>query len=276
MRRIIRSLIRRVLPTHRVGGRASEKFAKVSHRVPLTSLTDVFSHAELCDFVERMKNQLGDGVRFTVEPKIDGLSVAVTYRNGRLASAATRGDGRIGEDVTENAATVKSLPEKIGFPGEICVRGEIYMPRRVFMKLNRENAEKAKRSSPILGNAAAGSLRQLDSRVTASRDLDIFVFNLQYADGDIPGFHSETVDMMHSLGFPTVGYRIVHTAAEAVEEVERIAALRDSLRVRHRRRGGESGLSRHAKNRRRGHEHAQMGGGVQVPAGGEGNGSHRP
>lgn len=216
-------------PTHRVGGRASEKFAKVSHRVPLTSLTDVFSHAELCDFVERMKNQLGDGVRFTVEPKIDGLSVAVTYRNGRLASAATRGDGRIGEDVTENAATVKSLPEKIGFPGEICVRGEIYMPRRVFMKLNRENAEKGEKIFANPRNAAAGSLRQLDSRVTASRDLDIFVFNLQYADGDIPGFHSETVDMMHSLGFPTVGYRIVHTAAEAVEEVERIAALRDSL-----------------------------------------------
>lgn len=216
-------------PTHRVGGRASEKFSKITHRVPLGSLTDVFSHDELRDFVERMIALLGEGVRFTVEPKIDGLSVAVTYRNGKLALGATRGDGKVGEDVTENVATVQSLPKKIDLNGEICVRGEVYMPRKVFTELNRVSAEKGEKVFANPRNAAAGSLRQLDSKITASRSLDIFVFNLQHAECDLPDHHSETIDMIERLGFPTIKYKTVHTADEVVEAVEDIAKMRDNL-----------------------------------------------
>lgn len=216
-------------PTHRVGGRASEKFSKVIHRVPLGSLTDVFSHEELRDFVQRMKVLLGEDVRFTVEPKIDGLSVAVTYENGRMSLSATRGDGKVGEDVTENVSTVKSLPKKIGFSGEMCVRGEVYMPRRVFERLNRENAERGEKIFANPRNAAAGSLRQLDSSVTAARELDIFVFNLQYTDGEVPVCHSESIDRIRELGFPTVDYTVVRTADEAVCAVERLNEMRDSL-----------------------------------------------
>ena len=111
-------------PTHRVGGKASEKFSKVTHRVPLGSLTDVVDRESLEDFVRRMKETLGDGVRFTVEPKIDGLSVAAEYRGGKLIRAATRGDGKVGEDITENARTIASLPKEVAYGGNFCVRGE--------------------------------------------------------------------------------------------------------------------------------------------------------
>ena len=144
-------------PTHRVGGKASEKFSKVTHRVPLGSLTDVFDRESLEDFVRRMKETLGDGVRFTVEPKIDGLSVAAEYRGGKLIRAATRGDGKVGEDITENARTIASLPKEVAYGGNFCVRGEVYMPRATFFRINAENEENGEKVFANPRNAAAGS-----------------------------------------------------------------------------------------------------------------------
>lgn len=217
-------------PTHRVGGSASSRFRKVTHRVPLGSLTDVFSHEELADFVRRMREALGEDVRFTVEPKIDGLSVAVTYRDGEMILGATRGDGHVGEDVTDNVATVRSLPKRIGHTGELCVRGEIYMPREEFRLLNRRSEENGEKVFANPRNAAAGSLRQLDSQIAAARNLNIFVFNYQYSEpeGDF-AFHSETLDSLRALGFPTISYELAASADEVAAAVERIAAARSTL-----------------------------------------------
>ena len=217
-------------PTHRVGGVASSKFSKVAHRVALGSLTDVFSHDELRDFVRRMRETIGEGVRFTVEPKIDGLSVAVTYRDGKMILGATRGDGRVGEDVTDNVATVRSLPKRVERAGELCVRGEIYMPREAFHRLNARSEENGEKVFANPRNAAAGSLRQLDAAVAASRELDIFVFNYQYAEPPFSfAYHSETIDELRSLGFPTISYELASTEDEVEAAVERIAAARESL-----------------------------------------------
>ena len=217
-------------PTHRVGGTASSKFAKVTHRVPLGSLTDVFSHEELREFVRRMRETLGEDTRFTVEPKIDGLSVAVTYRGGKMILGATRGDGKIGEDVTENVATVRSLPKTIERAGELCVRGEIYMPREAFRRLNERSEENGEKVFANPRNAAAGSLRQLDAAIAAERGLDIFVFNYQYAEPETKcAYHSETIDELSALGFPTISYELCSTEDEVDEAVERIAAARERL-----------------------------------------------
>ena len=217
-------------PTHRVGGSASSKFSKVAHRVPLGSLTDVFSHEELADFVRRMRETLGESVRFTVEPKIDGLSVAVTYRGGRMVLGATRGDGRVGEDVTENVATVRSLPKTVEAAGELCVRGEVYMPREAFRRLNERSEEQGEKVFANPRNAAAGSLRQLDPAVAAGRELDIFVFNCQYAEPSMDcEFHSETIDRLRALGFPTISYELASTEDEVAAAVEKIAEARESL-----------------------------------------------
>ena len=215
-------------PTHRVGGKASEKFSKVTHRVPLGSLTDVFDRESLEDFVRRMKETLGDGVRFTVEPKIDGLSVAAEYRGGKLVRAATRGDGKVGEDITENARTIASLPKEVAYTGDFCVRGEVYMPRATFFRINAENEENGEKIFANPRNAAAGSLRQLDPKVTAKRGLDIFVFNFQYGDRS-EEYHSSSIDGLRDLGFPVISYRIAHTAKEVIAEVEKIGEKRASL-----------------------------------------------
>ncbi len=215
-------------PTHRVGGKASEKFSKVTHRVPLGSLTDVFDRESLEDFVRRMKETLGDGVRFTVEPKIDGLSVAAEYRGGKLIRAATRGDGKVGEDITENARTIASLPKEVAYGGNFCVRGEVYMPRATFFRINAENEENGEKVFANPRNAAAGSLRQLDPKVTAKRGLDIFVFNFQYGDRD-EEYHSASIDDLRDLGFPVISYKIAHTAKEVIAEVEKIGKKRAAL-----------------------------------------------
>ena len=215
-------------PTHRVGGKASEKFSKVTHRVPLGSLTDVFDRESLEDFVRRMKETLGDGGRFTVEPKIDGLSVAAEYRGGKLIRAATRGDGKVGEDITENARTIASLPKEVAYGGNFCVRGEVYMPRATFFRINAENEENGEKVFANPRNAAAGSLRQLDPKVTAKRGLDIFVFNFQYGDRD-EEYHSASIDDLRDLGFPVISYKIAHTAKEVIAEVEKIGEKRAVL-----------------------------------------------
>ena len=206
-------------PTQRVGGKALEKFDKVTHTVKMNSLSDVFSFEELEDFTARVGEKIEAPV-YSVEPKIDGLSVSLIYENGEFVKGATRGDGAVGEDVTLNLRTVQSIPLRLNEPLSLTVRGEVYMPRNVFHSINaaREAQGKALLANPR--NAAAGSLRQLDSKITAERRLDIFVFNFQegslYLDGHAPTSHTETLDRLSELGFKTLAMR---TVASSYDEV---------------------------------------------------------
>ena len=220
-------------PTQRVGGKPLDKFEKVTHEVRMDSLADVFSFEEVEDFCERMKQDL-DTPAYSVEPKIDGLSVSLIYEGGVLVRGATRGDGIVGEDVTANLKTVQSIPLVLSEPLDLTVRGEVFMPRAVFEKINalREAEGKTLMANPR--NAAAGSLRQLDSRVTAERKLDIFVFNFQngslYADGHAPTTHTETLNRLSELGFRVLPMRTVATSAAAVTaHIEAIGQARDDL-----------------------------------------------
>ena len=190
-------------PSVRVGGYVAEKFDKVSHSVPLKSLTDVFSPQELKDYLDKTAAVLGYKPAFAVEYKIDGLSVSLEYRNGEFIRGATRGDGQVGEDITQNLRTISSIPlvlkEKIPY---LCVRGEVYMPKSAFKELNERQEENGKPAFANPRNAAAGSLRQLDSKITSSRKLDIFIFNIQSIDADISfTSHSQTLDYLKKLGF---------------------------------------------------------------------------
>lgn len=215
-------------PTVRVGGKPGEKFEKIKHTVPLKSLTDVFSYEELRRFIARIEDEFG-AVDYSVECKIDGLSAALHYENGQLIYGATRGDGSVGENVTANIKTIRSIPLSIDYQGMLEVRGEIYMPKEAFDKLNaeREANEEALFANPR--NAAAGSLRQLDSRITASRKLDIFVFNLQASDKTFLT-HSETFAFMESLGFRVIPFqKVCHSFEEIVAAIEDIGRKRQSL-----------------------------------------------
>ena len=220
-------------PTQRVGGAALDRFEKVTHEVQMNSLTDVFSFAELEDFLTGVSAAL-PGAEYSVEPKIDGLSVALRYENGVLVQGATRGDGFVGEDVTANIKTIFSIPLTLPEPLSFTVRGEVYMPRAVFQKLNekREAAGLSLFANPR--NAAAGSLRQLDPKIAAERKLDIFVFNFQagspYPDGHAPALHSETLNRLEELGFHVIGNRTLETTAAGIEaQIDKIGSLRDSL-----------------------------------------------
>ena len=215
-------------PTQRVGGEALSKFQEVTHPVPLMSLQDVFSMEELADFLE--KTQDGRAVSFSVEPKIDGLSVALEYENGRFVRGATRGDGNVGEDVTENLKTIRSIPMTIeNAPPRLIVRGEVYMPKKSFEKLNaaQEAAGKPLFANPR--NAAAGSLRQLDPKIAAKRGLDILVFNIQLADGVTFTSHSQSLEYLKSLRFKVIPYKLLSSVKEIQEEVEAINDRRESL-----------------------------------------------
>lgn len=221
-------------PTLRVGGKALDKFEKYSHTVKMGSLTDVFSYDELNDFTDRMTELFGRDVDYSVEPKVDGLSVSLIYRDGVFVKGATRGDGTVGEDVTENLRTVKSIPlrltEELPY---LCVRGEVYMSKKVFEELNaaREAAGQALFANPR--NAAAGSLRQLDPKIAASRRLDILVFNLQegslYSDGRQCSTHSESLARLDELGFVTVPERTVAKGTDVGEYVRQLGEKRGEL-----------------------------------------------
>ena len=188
-------------PTQRVGGEALKEFSSYTHPVPLDSLQDVFSEEELYAFDERVRDVL-DAPEYVVELKIDGLSVALEYENGVFVRGATRGDGVTGEDVTANLKTIKTIPLFIpNAPERLIVRGEVYMPYEVFLRLNEEREEKEETPFKNPRNAAAGALRQLDSKIAAERGLDIIVFNLQLASEGAPDTHSETLDWLHNLGF---------------------------------------------------------------------------
>ena len=216
-------------PTKRVGGEALSKFEKVTHPVPLNSLQDVFSKEELSDFVDRMLAADPDTV-FSVEPKIDGLSVALEYENGHFVRGATRGDGNVGEDVTENLRTIHTIPMVLeNAPERLIVRGEVFMPKTSFRRLNRTQEEQGKPLFANPRNAAAGSLRQLDPKIAAKRGLDIYVFNVQLAEGKLFTTHGESLDFLKDLGFPTIPHKLLSKPDEIGAEVTRIDAEREKL-----------------------------------------------
>lgn len=218
-------------PTKRVGGKALDKFEKVTHAVKMGSLSDVFSYDEVRDFVAKTNEKLGKATVFSVEPKIDGLSVSLVYENGRFSLGSTRGDGTVGENVSENLKTVRTIPMKTkdALP-HLEVRGEVYMPREAFAALNEKREAEGEQLFANPRNAAAGSLRQLDSKVTASRRLDIFVFNVQAAEGIEFSSHIESLEYLKSQGFHIIdGIRRASSAGEIISAIEEIGAARDSL-----------------------------------------------
>ena len=216
-------------PTQRVGGEPLESFQQVEHPVPLESLQDVFSPEEVSEFTQRM-TQAVEAPAYTVEPKVDGLSVALEYRDGVFVQGATRGDGRVGEDVTENLRTVRSipmtLPEKLP---RLIVRGEVFMPKTVFHKLNQQREEREEAPFANPRNAAAGSLRQLDSKICAQRRLDIRVFNLQLAEGRAFATHGETLDYLASQGFPVIPFQRLADDGAINREIVHLNETRESL-----------------------------------------------
>ncbi len=218
-------------PTQRVGGEALSQFEQVRHQVPLESLTDVFSYEELFAFGERMDSLLPQEKHdYVVEPKIDGLSMSLEYENGVFVRGATRGDGTVGENVTENLRTVRSLPLRIqNAPERLIVRGEVYMSKAVFQELNAERENRGEQLLANPRNAAAGSMRQLDPKVAASRKLDILCFNLQYSSDGGYETHAQTLDAMRAMGFPVVSYQRYDNIEDCVERIEWLGEHRDEL-----------------------------------------------
>ena len=217
-------------PTQRVGGQVLSQFTPVHHQVPLESLTDVFSYDELFAFGERMDSLVSEPHNYTVEPKIDGLSMSLEYENGVFVRGATRGDGTTGEDVTENLRTVRSVPLRIeNAPERLIVRGEVYMSKAVFEELNRQREIKGE---PLLANprnAAAGSMRQLDPKTAAARKLDLICFNMQYSSGKPYETHAQTLDAMRDMGFPVVQYKVYDNIHDCIERIEWLGENRAEL-----------------------------------------------
>jgi len=223
-------------PTQRIGGQADNAFTKVVHEVKMESLNDVFSLEELLDFDRRVREALGQEIAYVVEKKIDGLSVSLEYENGLLVRGSTRGDGVVGEDVTQNLKTIRSIPLRLNrLPGEpeiplLEVRGEVFMPRKDFIELNRRQEELGQKLFANPRNAAAGSLRQLDPAVTAERKLDIFVFNVQRITGKTLKTHSESLEFLKKLGFKvSPGYAVCRNIHEVIDEIKAIGEARDSF-----------------------------------------------
>ena len=215
-------------PTQRVGGKALESFTQVTHRVPLESLQDVFDFDELRAFDQRVRG-VEPKVSYSVEPKVDGLSVALEYQDGQFVRGATRGDGLVGEDVTENLKTVKSIPLSIpDVPGTLIVRGEVYMPKKVFHALNEEREKRGEALFANPRNAAAGSLRQLDPKIAAQRRLDIAVFNIQWAENENFHSHTQGINYLADKGFKVIPHVICSSIEEAVAQVQAIGEGRES------------------------------------------------
>lgn len=217
-------------PALHVGGRASAKFSPVEHIVPMQSLHDSFSHGELLDFDRRVRETVSSP-EYVVEPKFDGLSVSVEYENGILVRASTRGDGLVGEDVTDNILTIKSLPHKLKKPlPYLEVRGEVFMSNESFLKLLKKQEENEEKPFKNPRNAAAGSLRQKNSEITKQRELDIFIFNIQQIRGAEITSHKQSLDFIGELGLPKPPFYICCKSMEdAIDEVERIGSMRGEL-----------------------------------------------
>lgn len=217
-------------PTQRVGGSVGTLFSPVRHLVPMESLQDAFSLGELDDFDRRVK-QKSEHCRYVVEPKIDGLSVSLEYENGRLVRGSTRGDGMVGEDVTANLRTIQSIPAQLAQPVPFLeVRGEVFMSKSDFAVLVEEQRQREEKTFKNPRNAAAGSLRQKNSEVTAKRRLDLFVFNIQQLRGEEMTSHAQSLDYMRSLSLPVIPfYTLCEDMEQVKEEILRIGGLRDNL-----------------------------------------------
>lgn len=216
-------------PSQRVGGAADRLFSPVKHSVKMESLLDAFSKDELLSFDKRVFDAVGS-VTYSVEPKIDGLSVSLEYSGGQFVRGSTRGDGITGEDVTANLLTIKSIPKAIPFDGELEVRGEVYMSRDSFMSLVERQELLGEQPAKNPRNAAAGSLRQKNSKITAERNLDIFVFNIQRIEGKTLSSHIESLDFLSSLGFSVLpSYKSCRTIEEAFTEIEALGNSRGDL-----------------------------------------------
>ena len=216
-------------PTQKVGGAKGEKFSAVTHVVPMESLHDSFSHDEMIDFDRKVKEVTPDA-KYVVEPKIDGLSVSCEYQNGVFVRGSTRGDGQTGEDVTDNLMTIKSLPKRIdNAPEFLEVRGEVYMSASTFERIVEEQENNGEKPFKNPRNAAAGSLRQKDSKITAKRDLDIFIFNIQQIKGKELSTHSESLEYLRKLGFPTTDFYQCDNIKEVLEQIDTIDITRGLL-----------------------------------------------
>ena len=223
------SLVSADSPTQRVGGVADRLFTPVKHSVKMESLLDAFSFDELNAFDNRVKDSVGN-TTYSVEPKIDGLSVSLEYENGRFVRGSTRGDGQTGEDVTANLLTIESIPKAISFTGALEVRGEVYMSREAFLDLVNRQELLGEQPAKNPRNAAAGSLRQKNSKVTAERKLDIFVFNIQRIEEKQLSSHIESLDFLKSLGFSVLPtYKKCYNMSEVITEIERIGNSRGDL-----------------------------------------------
>ncbi len=225
------SLITPDSPTQRIGGKILSGFEEVVHTVQMQSLNDVFDKESVLDFGEKTENALGEKVEYITELKIDGLSVSLEYRDGYFFRGSTRGDGNVGEDVTENLKTIRNIPLKLNenIP-YLEVRGEVFMPHSSFDALNKFQEETGQKPFKNPRNAAAGSLRQLDSSVVAQRKLDIFVFNIQQIEGKEITTHKEGLEYLSELGFKTIPETpVCKSIEEAFAEIERIGEMRESL-----------------------------------------------
>ncbi|NLZ37923.1 MAG: NAD-dependent DNA ligase LigA [Clostridiales bacterium] len=215
-------------PTRQAGYKPAARFSKVNHEVYMGSLNDVFSFNELESFISKTDEDAGTPIEFSVEEKVDGLSVSIIYENGVLISAATRGDGYVGEDVTDNIRTIKTLPKRINYDGLLDIRGETYMPLSSFEALNADRADKGEQLFANPRNAAAGSLRQLDARITAERNLDVLVFNIQRCEKQFSR-HSEGLEFLSSLGFDVINHTVTADPEKIKEIVINIGESRGQL-----------------------------------------------
>ena len=217
-------------PSNRVGGKPLDKFEQIVHKIPMLSLSNAYSAKDLKDFDKRVNDIINEDVEYVVEFKIDGLSVGLTYDNKEFEKGATRGDGVIGEDISKNLMTIKSIPLIINNNDEIIVRGEVYISKENFKKINEYQEEQGLQLYANPRNLAAGSLRQLDSKLTAKRPLDIFVFNLEYGENLEFKTHSESLEFLANLGFSvSPNYKVCKNIQEVIEHIEYWTENRDKL-----------------------------------------------
>lgn len=208
-------------PSSRVGGKPLDKFTQITHKIPMLSLSNAYSDKDLKDFDKRVRELDDDSVEYVVEFKIDGLSVGLTYKNGVFEKGATRGNGVVGEDITENLRTVKTIPLKINDTEEVVVRGEVYISKQNFEKINELQEEQGLQLFANPRNLAAGTLRQLDSKLTAKRPLDIFIFNLEYIENTNLKSHSESLEYLKNLGFKvSTDYKVCSNIEGVIEHIE--------------------------------------------------------
>jgi len=218
-------------PTNTVGGKTNKKFKQIEHKIPMESLSDIFSYDELISFDNRIKEAVGNNYEYVIEPKIDGLSVSVEYINSQLIVGSTRGDGTTGEDVTDNIKTISDIPRKLNSSVPLLeVRGEVYMSHRSFEELNEIQEMLGQKLFANPRNAAAGSLKQLDSKITADRKLSAFIFNIQQCEGREFSTHSETLEYLKSIGLPIVPfYKIAKSPEETMKIIDEIGEMREKF-----------------------------------------------